>query len=84
MKGLETTEEEHRQLKLMYRSEGFGIMVRLMDATIGIKFGEMMQSGIKDTDVIRVKNEILGVKEAKEIVFNIIKEGEGQYENKTT
>ena len=77
---LEPTEDEYKQLSLMFRSEGYGIMGRLLDARMSIMIGSMIGSK-DDKEVIRIKNEILGMKEAKDLVASIIKEGESKYGN---
>ncbi len=76
---LDPTFEQHKLLKTMYRSEAYALLLSIIDAKMLVEYKKIM-SDIKDSDMVNTVNKMKGMKETKEILFNIIKEGEGRYE----
>jgi len=77
---LELDADEYKQLLITHRSEGYAIMTRIINATMNVKMLKMM-GPITDSEIIKIRNEVVGMRESKDLVFNFIKEGEGKYED---
>ena len=71
--------EEYNKLNDTYRSEGFGIFLRLIDASIGQLYNKVVDDKTSDSDVLKFVNQIKGLGVAKNICFNAIKENEYKY-----
>ena len=74
-----TSEEEYNQLKNMYRSEGFGTYLRLLDSLIGQTYNRIIDDKSKNDEVINLVQRIKGLSQAKDICFNALKENESKF-----
>ncbi len=77
--GVITSEEEYHNLSGTYRSEGFGVYLRLVDASIGTLYSKVIDGKTSDSDVVKFVNQIKGLTEAKNLCFNALKENEYKY-----
>jgi hypothetical protein len=72
-------ELEYNKLISTYKSEGFGIYLRLLDSVIGQLYNKVVDDKTDDATVIKLVNQIKGLGVAKNICFNAIKENEFKF-----
>ncbi len=75
------SESEYNALKALYKSEGFGIMVRLIDEQINISLGKLLGSTVSDKDeLFAIINVMKGLGKSRSLVESILKEEKVNYE----
>ena len=55
------SEEEYNELNNMYRSEGFGIYLRLLDSLIGQKYNKIVDDKTDEKEIIKLVNQMNGI-----------------------
>ena len=74
-------ESEYNALKALYKSEGYGIMVRLIDEQINVNLGKLLGSTVSDKDeLFAIINVMKGLGKSRSLVENILKEEKVNYE----
>lgn len=74
-------ENEYNALKALYKSEGYGIMVRLIDEQINVNLGKLLGSTVSDKDeLFAIINVMKGLGKSRSLVENILKEEKVNYE----
>lgn len=75
------SEGEYNALKALYKSEGFGVMVRLIDEQINVNLGKLLGSTVSDKDeLFAIINVMKGLGKSRSLVENILKEEKVNYE----
>lgn len=79
---MEISTEDYNDLKALYASKGFGIMIRLLDEQINMKLSGMLSSpNAKDSELSAIINNMRGLGKARNLVQSILKEEEHKHEN---
>ena len=79
---MEISTEEYNDLKALYASKGFGIMIRLLDEQINMNLSGMLSgSASKDSELSATINKMRGLAKARNLIQSILKEEEHKHEN---
>ena len=77
-------QSEYLALKALYQSEGYGILIRLIDAKINIDLSKLLGGSIKDKDeLFGIINNMRGLGKARSLVESTLKEEEVNFEKET-
>ena len=77
-------QSEYLALKALYQSEGYGILIRLIDAKINIDLSKLLGGTIKDKDeLFGIINNMRGLGKARSLVESTLKEEEVNFEKET-
>jgi len=80
---MELTHEEFNALDAMYRSEGFGIMVRLLDNKINSNLGVLLGGDVlSESANSAIINNMRGMGIARNLVQNTLKEEGSKYDKR--
>lgn len=77
-------QSEYLALKALYQSEGYGILIRLIDAKINVDLSKLLGGSIKDKDeLFGIINNMRGLGKARSLVESTLKEEEVNFEKET-
>lgn len=77
-------QSEYLALKALYQSEGYGILIRLIDAKINIDLSKLLGGSVKDKDeLFGIINNMRGLGKARSLVESTLKEEEVNFEKET-
>jgi len=77
------TPEQYNALVEMYKSEAFGVYLRLINDTIQVEYEKMVKGGATGEQLLGLSGKIQGLTKAKNLVFDVIKENEGRFDDKS-
>ena len=76
---MKISEEQYNALNSMYKSEGYGILVNLIDESINTELGKLLGGEYTDTQLSGIIHTMRGFGKARSLVESKLKEEEVNY-----